>query len=54
LPIGLEMPPLTPPQSVYDQIERLVKRFKARSTRERNAYNEDNARKDFILPMFRA
>lgn len=43
-----------PSQTTYDQIERLVKRFKALPTRERNAYNEDNTRKDFILPLFRS
>ncbi len=43
-----------PRQTAYDQIERLVHRFKTLSTRARNAYNEDNTRKDFILPLFRA
>ncbi|MBI5305541.1 MAG: N-6 DNA methylase [Chloroflexi bacterium] len=43
-----------PPQIAYDQIERLVKRFKNLPSRERHAYNEDNTRKDFILPLFRA
>ncbi|CAG0947139.1 Type IIS restriction enzyme Eco57I [Anaerolineae bacterium] len=43
-----------PPQSAYNQIERLVKKFKALPTRERHAYNEDNTRKDFILPLFNA
>ena len=42
------------PQTIYDQIERLVRKFQAMSTRERHAYNEDNTRKDFILPLFRA
>jgi hypothetical protein len=42
------------PQSTYDAIERRVKRFKALSPRERSAYNEDNTRKDFILPLFHA
>ncbi len=43
-----------PTQSGYDEIERLVKKFKALTKRERDGYNEDNTRKDFILPMFRA
>ena len=42
------------PQSAYDQIEERVKKFKALSKRERDAYNEDNTRKDFVLPLFRA
>ncbi len=43
-----------PTQPAVDEIERLVKKFKALSTRERHAYNEDNTRKDFVLPLFRA
>jgi len=43
-----------PPQTTYDQIERLVKKFKALSTRERNAYNEAETRKSFVLPLFHA
>ncbi len=43
-----------PPQTAYDQIEQLVKKFKNLSTRERQTYNEDNTRKDFILPLFQA
>lgn len=40
---GLTMMSLpTPPQTAYDQIEWLVKKFKALSKRERDAYNEDN------------
>jgi hypothetical protein len=40
--------------SAYAEIERRVKRLKALSKRERDAYNEDNTRKDFIMPLFRA
>ncbi len=43
-----------PTQSGYDEIERLVKKFKALSKRDRDAYNEDNTRKDYVLPLFRA
>ena len=43
-----------PPQTTYDQIERLVKKFKALPARERNAYNEAETRKSFIVPMFSA
>ncbi|MDE3088004.1 MAG: N-6 DNA methylase, partial [Chloroflexota bacterium] len=43
-----------PPQTAYDQIEERVKKFKALSKRERDAYNEADTRKDFILPLFRA
>ena len=43
-----------PPQTAYDQIAERVKKFKALSKRERDAYNEADTRKDFILPMFRA
>ena len=43
-----------PPQTVYDLIEERVKKFKALSKREREAYNEADTRKDFILPLFRA
>jgi predicted type IV restriction endonuclease len=43
-----------PPQSAYDEIERLVKKFKALTKRERDGYNEAETRKSFILPLFRA
>ncbi len=43
-----------PPQTAYDQIEERVKKFKALSKRERDAYNEADTRKDFILPLFHA
>ncbi len=36
------------------EVERLVRRFKSLSAPARRAYNEDNTRKDFILPLFRA
>jgi type I restriction-modification system DNA methylase subunit len=54
--IGRSMLNFTPstPESAYSEIERRVKKFKAFSKRERDAYNEDNTRKDFILPLFRA
>ncbi|MEW5718982.1 MAG: N-6 DNA methylase, partial [Chloroflexota bacterium] len=42
------------PPTTFDQVERLVAKFKALPTRERHAYNEDNTRKDFILPLFHA
>ncbi len=42
------------PQSTYDQIEERTKKFKALSKRERDAFNEDNTRKDFVVPLFRA
>ncbi len=48
------MTSLTPPQTTYDQIERLVQKFHALPARARQAYNEDNTRKDFVLPLFRA
>lgn len=48
------MTSLTPPQTAFDQIERLVQKFQALPTRTRNAYNEAETRKSFILPMFRA
>ncbi len=48
------IPATMPPQTAYDTIERLVNKFKALSTRERHAYNEDNTRKVFILPIFRS
>ena len=40
--------------TAYAEIDRLVKRFKALSGPARKAFNEDNTRKDFILPLFRA
>jgi len=43
-----------PPQTAYDQIERLVQKFKALPTRTRQQYNEAETRKSFILPLFRA
>lgn len=48
------MIPLIPPQGAYDTIEYLVKKFKELPARTRQQYNEDNTRKDFILPLFRA
>ena len=48
------MRPMLIPQTAYDQVERLVAKFKKLSTRVRREYNEDNTRKDFILPLFRA
>ena len=47
-------PALPTPESAYAEIERRVNKFKALSKRERDAYNEDNTRKDFIMPLFRA
>ncbi|MBM4459130.1 MAG: hypothetical protein FJ011_15440 [Chloroflexi bacterium] len=41
-------------QTAYSDIERLVGRFKGLTTAARRSYNEDNTRKDFILPLFRA
>lgn len=43
-----------PTQNAYDEVERLVRKFKNLSAAARKAYNEDNTRKDFILPLFRA
>ena len=43
-----------PIESAYSDIERLVARYKGLSTAARRAFNEDNTRKDFILPLFRA
>ena len=39
------------PQTAYDEVERLIIKFKALPKRERDAYNEDNTRKDFVLPL---
>jgi len=41
-------------QTAYPAIERLVGRFKGLTSAARRHYNEDNTRKDFILPLFRA
>ena len=43
-----------PIQIAYTEVERLVNKFKHLSTAARKAYNEDNTRKDFIMPLFRA
>ena len=43
-----------PIESAYSDIERLVARFKGLSAAARRGFNEDNTRKDFILPLFRA
>jgi type I restriction-modification system DNA methylase subunit len=43
-----------PTEAAYSEIERLVARFKGLSAAARRAFNEDNTRKDFILPLFRA
>ena len=43
-----------PIQSAYAEVERLINKFKRLSTAARKAYNEDNTRKDFIMPLFRA
>ncbi len=40
--------------TAYAEVERLVKKFKALTSHERKTYNEDNTRKGFILPLFRA
>ncbi len=44
----------TPPQTAYDEIERLIQKYKNLSTRARNEYNEQATRLHFILPLFRA
>lgn len=44
---------LTTP-SPREQIEGLVKKYKSLSAPARRGYNEDNTRKDFVLPLFRA
>ncbi len=43
-----------PAQTAYAEVERLIRKFKNLSAAARKAYNEDNTRKDFILPLFRA
>lgn len=43
-----------PIDTAYAKVERLVKGFKALSPAARRAYNEDNTRKNFILPLFEA
>lgn len=48
------MNPPIPPQSAFDTIEYLVKKYKDLPPRTRQQYNEDNTRKDFVLPFFRA
>jgi type I restriction-modification system DNA methylase subunit len=43
-----------PPENAYTKVEYLVKKFKSLSFSARSSYNEDNTRKDFILPLFHA
>ena len=43
-----------PPENACEKIQQLVKKFKSLSSSARRAYNEDNTRKDFILPLFQA
>lgn len=43
-----------PPESAYARVEQLVKKYKTLSPHIRHSYNEDNTRKDFILPLFHA
>jgi hypothetical protein len=43
-----------PTQTAFAEVEHLVDRFKRLSTAARKACYEDNTRKDFILPLFRA
>jgi hypothetical protein len=43
-----------PIDTAYAKVKRLVKDFKALSPAARRAYNEDNTRKYFILPLFDA
>jgi hypothetical protein len=43
-----------PIQTAYAEVEHLIDKFKRLSSAARKAYNEDNTRKDFILPLFRA
>jgi hypothetical protein len=43
-----------PIQTAYAEVEHLINKFKRLSAAARKAYNEDNTRKDFILPLFRA
>jgi type I restriction-modification system DNA methylase subunit len=45
---------MTPAETAYQQIERLIHKFKSLSPATRRAFNEDNTRKDFILPFFKA
>jgi hypothetical protein len=41
-------------ESAYGKVDYLVKKFKSLSPPARRSYNEDNTRKDFILPLFQA
>jgi type I restriction-modification system DNA methylase subunit len=41
-------------ETAYDRTKTLVDKFKALSAATRRQYNEDNTRKDFILPLFEA
>ena len=43
-----------PSETAYADVERLVARFKGLSAAARKSYNEDNTRKDFVLPLFHA
>lgn len=43
-----------PPENAYNRVQQLVKKFKALPSEARKHYNEDNTRKDFILPLFHA
>src|SRR5437773_6940862 len=54
LPAASTLSPMPPSDAAYTEVERLVRKFKALPAATRQAYNEDNTRKDFILPLFRA
>ena len=43
-----------PLEDAYAKVEQLVKKFKALTPPACRAFNEDNTRKDFILPLFLA
>jgi type I restriction-modification system DNA methylase subunit len=45
---------MLPSEGAYSEVERLVRKFKALSTRERRAHTEEDTCKGFILPLFHA
>ncbi|MBN1452746.1 MAG: hypothetical protein JW963_17145 [Anaerolineales bacterium] len=45
---------MTTPELAYQQIEKLLQKFKNMSAAERRKMNENATRQGFILPMFQA
>jgi type I restriction-modification system DNA methylase subunit len=45
---------MDPKERAYNAVEALVAKYRRLSPSRLKAYNEDNTRKDFILPLFRA